>query len=339
MKHSPLQESIGHITDIALTNSANSIVKNTLNAALVPLNDKITQTVRQSMKTSPLRSFLIVLSALGSGLALGKVAAEWLAKKDPELARYLILGGAGIGGLGGYFFLESSNAEESNEYKVLPQQAGLSDTALIPTIAANQIAYFHVPTIQISGEWAEFLGQELSYHATMLVYGNSGNGKTTFGFKMAQYLQRMGKILFILTEYGLQHRSLQQLTQEFGLNENVVFGYARSMTDVWKLVQQEHPTMIIIDSLSQIGGDAQQLHQLAQVVYLTVAMLHVTKEGNFAGNNQLSHDADIIVHVENLEAKTIKNRFHQTGMIMPVRGTQVLKPVIIEEHKERSGLY
>lgn len=357
---SPLTESISQIADITLSNSANSIVKNTLNAALVPLNDKITHTVRTSVKKSPLQSLLVIGGSLGLSLFVGKNLAEWIVKdsknknapqeEDKDLKRWIILGSAAFGAMGSYLWLESKNeAENIQQPQYLPPYQGLSDfhNTIPQTIPASQLAYFHVPVMKITNAtWSKFLGQELSYHARMLVYGKSGNGKTTFGFKLTNYLQSIGKVLFVVTEYGLEHSSLKELTQTFRLGQNVILGSARSVDEIWRLVQKERPAILVIDSFSQIGGNADHLHQLSQVVYLTVAMLHVTKDGEFAGSNQLAHDADIIVQVENLEAKTTKNRFHPAEMIMSVRGvdTDVLEPIKSEQRslvpqEERSGLY
>lgn len=352
---SPLTESISQIADMTLTNSTNSLVKNTLNAALVPLNDKITHTVRTSVKKSPLQSLLVIGGSLGLSLFVGKNLAEWIVKdsknknasqeEDKDLKRWIILGSAAFGAMGSYLWLESKNEQENiQEAKYLPLYQGLSDThTIIPqTIPAPQLANFHVPVMKIENVlWSKFLGKELSYHARMLVYGKSGNGKTTFGFKLANYLQHIGKILFVVTEYGLEHSSLKELTQTFRLGQNVILGSARSVVEVFDLVRKERPAILIIDSFSQIGGNAEHLHTISQTVSLTVAMLHVTKDGEFAGSNQLAHDADIIVQVEDLEAKTIKNRFHPAEMIMSVRGanTEILEPVMIEQQKERSGLY
>jgi len=156
----------------------------------------------------------------------------------------------------------------------------------------------------------------------LAVFGLPGNGKSTFCIQFAKYLaDNFGKTIFISSEEGYSVTLQQKLVNSNAQAINLDVADFRSGDDIIRDAQLGKYHFIFLDSLDRMNIDADKLRML-RAKYKNVAFITIsqsTKGGLMRGSQEIAHDCDILVSVENLFAITMKNRFTSTGKGFNVR--------------------
>lgn len=104
--------------------------------------------------------------------------------------------------------------------------------------------------LAFEGEWADAFGQPDAM-GTWIIWGSSGNGKTSFVMQLCKELSRHGKVAYNSLEEGYS-MSMQNAIRRHGLDETenpILFLEGESMKDLSKrLKKQRSPWAVIIDS-------------------------------------------------------------------------------------------
>ena len=121
-------------------------------------------------------------------------------------------------------------------------------------------------TYEFEDEWLESFG-EPERNFRMIVYGDSGNGKTEFVVKFAKYLAEFGKVYYNSFEQGMS-KSLQEAfirndMQE--VNGKLILGDKDDFELVCKRMgSRNSPKFCIIDSLDYMELSADQYKVLVE---------------------------------------------------------------------------
>lgn len=104
--------------------------------------------------------------------------------------------------------------------------------------------------LDFKGDWFEAFGHP-ERTGVWIIWGNSGNGKTSFVMQLCKELAKFGKVGYNSLEEGVS-LSMQNAIQRYGLaemNRKVVFFDCMKMADLSeKLTKPRQPRFIIIDS-------------------------------------------------------------------------------------------
>lgn len=172
------------------------------------------------------------------------------------------------------------------------------------SISAVQALAVRNRTLEVAPEWKGCLGDEISRHGIVFIWGNSGNGKSSAVMAFAKMLAGIGKVLYVSREegYGL---SFQNTLRRFGMQE---CGAAFQVIDkenmeslVERLSKPRSPEFVIIDSVQAMGIGSRQYKQLREQFRSKLLVLVSQADGKRplgrAAVNMM-YDADLKLWVE-----------------------------------------
>ena len=168
--------------------------------------------------------------------------------------------------------------------------------------------------------WLELFGEpSLNFHC--IIHGMPGEGKSTFALQFADYLARnFGRIIYVSAEEGFAKTLKDKLVNVNAISDDLYIADLRKYEDMKKEIKPNTFNFIFIDSLDTMGIGPDQLREFseinAKVPLITISQS--TKDGKIRGSNEIVHDADIVVKVENGIANTTKNRFLPKGKAFDV---------------------
>lgn len=252
------------------------------------------------------------------GFAAGGFYIGWkLSDKDKNFANGLL--GAGIGLAAAILFnaikeqfsnYDRQHEEQQKELQVNSQ--GLSNGTTV--YSSNDLKYMQVNSLRFDGVWGNFLGEYINYGFVALVYGIPGGGKSFFATAFASHIEKMGKVLYILAEEGITN-SVQKRIAQYNLT-NTDFVTTRNESDVISNIQNYR--WLIIDSINGMSNYNNHIDFIRRLksysnLYGIIVLNQVNKDGAFTGKNEVLHEVDIEINIENGIAETRKNRFSMSG--------------------------
>lgn len=118
------------------------------------------------------------------------------------------------------------------------------------TLSASQVLTVKRRTIQLEGAWGDCLG-EIDCAGVVLVWGQSGNGKSSAVMSLAKELTKHGRVLYVSLEEGLatsfQNTIRRYSMQECGARFQVITN--ESIEDLTaRLKKRRSADFVIIDS-------------------------------------------------------------------------------------------
>ncbi len=107
---------------------------------------------------------------------------------------------------------------------------------------------------EFDGDWQEAFGN-IEQGARILIYGESGNGKTRFMLRFAKYLSQFGRVAYNSLELG-DSLALDLALQDEGINKGLLI-YNRETVEMIekRLKRHKSPDIILIDSLQYFRDD------------------------------------------------------------------------------------
>lgn len=245
---------------------------------------------------------------------LGGYGGYKLANKDNTFV--YIIGGIGVGLLAGnllyglYVQFDNYGKQQQEEQKLIAQQNQNVVANQTTVYSSNDLKYMQVNTLRFDGVWGTFLGQNVNYGFVALVYGVPGGGKSHFATLLSSYIEKMGKVLYVLAEEGVTN-SVQQRVAKYNLT-NTDFITTRNENDV--IANASNYRFIVIDSINGMVNYNNHIDFIRKLKTYTnlfgiIVLNQVNKEGSFTGKNEVLHEVDIEISIENGIAETRKNRF------------------------------
>ncbi|OZG68014.1 DNA repair protein RadA [Bifidobacterium eulemuris] len=238
-----------------------------------------------------------------------------------------------------------------------PSPAGGKGAATpITQVGTEQIA--RVPTG--FGEFDRVLGGGIVPGSVVLIAGEPGVGKSTLLLETAGNIARShaggGSVLYVSGEES-QAQVRLRATRINAVEPNLLLASTTDLATVLGLIEQERPTLAIVDSaqtiVSQevdgISGGSTQVREVASALIDTAKTLdipvllvgHVTKDGSIAGPRTLEHLVDVVCQFEGDSEtalrmlRAVKNRFGPTDEV----GCFDMSGEGIEEVRDPAGLF
>lgn len=164
------------------------------------------------------------------------------------------------------------------------------------------------------GEWKDSFG-EPEKNFQMIIYGESGNGKTEFCVKFAKYLAGFTKVLYCSYEQGIS-KSLQDAVVRNNMHEvagKVIFLSGGSFSELVEYLKRKaSPKIVFLDSLDYMRLTTEQYKTLTKI-FPRKAFVVVTWSRNESPKSQYAKDieymCDIKSFVQNFRVEMPRSRF------------------------------
>lgn len=203
-----------------------------------------------------------------------------------------------------------------------------NNDALIGTskkiISSKHLKEQNYKALNFQGAFNELIGQPaVNFFCT--VHGKPGEGKSTFCIKFANYLAKnFGTVIYISGEEGFSKTLKDKVVNNNAETDNLYFADINTFDEIKEEIQSDTFHFIFIDSLDTLKIDPTRMRELMEL-YKNSALITIsqsTKDGKMRGSNEIAHDADIVIAVENGLAITTKNRFKERGKEYPIFETK-----------------
>lgn len=202
----------------------------------------------------------------------------------------------------------------------------------LPDIQVNEYQRW---STQLS-EFDRVLGGGAVEGGFVLIGGDPGIGKSTLMLQALEGLSKTRKVLYVTGEESPEQVKLR--AQRLGISgANILLAAETCLERILKLVEQESPEIIAIDSIQTMFTEAVEsapgsvsqvrdvgaklMHLSKQGGVLTFLVGHVTKEGAIAGPRVLEHMVDTVLYFESAAGgnfrilRAVKNRFGSTNEV------------------------
>lgn len=170
-----------------------------------------------------------------------------------------------------------------------------------------------IPCYEFTGQWAAAIGNPAK-SGTWIVWGASGNGKTSFVMQLAKYLCRFGKVIYDSLEEGTS-LSFQKSLKRHGMDEarSRFIILDREPMDMLseRLERRKSPAIVIIDSFQYSGLNYDSYRRMKERHPNKLLIFISHAEGlHPAGRSakKVEYDADVKIMVSCFRA-SCKSRF------------------------------
>ena len=168
-------------------------------------------------------------------------------------------------------------------------------------------------TMAFDGAWRDAFGTP-ERRGVWIIWGNSGNGKTSFALQLAKYLCRFGRVAYDSLEEGacltmqeaMRRENMMEVNKKFLLIDN------ENMEELGiRLSRQKSPDIVVIDSFQYTQMNYRQYiafkerHKRKLLIFISHAD---GKLPNGRAAKSLMYDASLKIYVEGFRAFS-KGRF------------------------------
>ncbi len=185
---------------------------------------------------------------------------------------------------------------------------------------------------QFEGEWKRHLG-EVERAGSILIYGASGHGKTTYALQLMKYLCEFEKCFYDTAEEGMK-ASFQRNLQLNGL-KSVSSKYSFQKEDYEQLIarldRKRQPKIVFIDSVQYLfrkykrnGEDKyfQLIEKFPDTLFIWISQMQ-KNEPKGAIADAIKWDSQNVIRVEDFKAYIEKTR----------TGGDEITPYIVSQYK------
>ena len=177
----------------------------------------------------------------------------------------------------------------------------------------KQVQSMNIPSFPFEGEWEKAFGHP-DRTGTWIIWGNSGNGKSSFVMQLAKYLCRFAKVAYDSLEestgLSLKNSLVRHKMEE--VNRRFVILDRESMEELSeRLSKRRSPEIVIIDSFQYSGltyatyKAMKEKHANKLLIFISHAE-GMNPEGRAA--KKVAYDADVKIFVQGFWAMC-KGRF------------------------------
>ena len=177
----------------------------------------------------------------------------------------------------------------------------------------KQVQSMNIPSFPFEGEWEKAFGHP-DRTGTWIIWGNSGNGKSSFVMQLAKYLCRFAKVAYDSLEestgLSLKNSLVRHKMEE--VNRRFVILDRESMEELSeRLSKRRSPEIVIIDSF-QYSGLTYATYQAMKEKHANKLLIFISHaegmnpEGRAA--KKVAYDADVKIFVQGFRAMC-KGRF------------------------------
>lgn len=164
-------------------------------------------------------------------------------------------------------------------------------------------------TYKLNEKYLNIFGSNLPIPSNILIYGESGHGKSTWTIELAYYIaNNLGNVLYNSSEEGIG----ETLQRKFkGKNSNYLdISEAKTYEELKKALKAKKYAFLVIDSVNDMDIKPNHLKELKledpnrSIIYI----MQATKGGDYKGGTTYKHDSDYVIRISNHEAVREKCR-------------------------------
>lgn len=169
-------------------------------------------------------------------------------------------------------------------------------------------------TLKLSEEWTRIIG-EPDRNFRMIVWGESGSGKTTFVLKLVGELQKYGKVFYNSIEQGFT-KSLQANIETSNITptDNIMFGDRLNYEEMIERLRTNQARFVVIDSIQYLNFTKKQYQELKRL-FRKKAFIFISHAQGQQPKGQAAKDIryDVDIKVQIIAGVTsVQSRFGQT---------------------------
>lgn len=181
----------------------------------------------------------------------------------------------------------------------------------------TEVISMSIPCLPFEGKWEASLGKP-GTTGVWIIWGNPGNGKSSFVMQLAKYLCQFGKVVYDSLEEGkglsfqmsLKRHRMEEVNRRFLILDRV------GMTELSeKLKKRRSPEFVIIDSL-QYTGLTYKAYQVLKEKHPDKLLIFVShakgEDPKGESAKSIEFDADVKILVKGFKA-LCKSRFMETA--------------------------
>lgn len=198
-----------------------------------------------------------------------------------------------------YFERISQNSDSYTEYETIDKNGS-------KIVNMEEFKAMNFEVLEFNNEYQNLIGNPPKGFA-MLIYGESGNGKSTWAIKFAEYLsENFGEVLYNSSEEGFGETLKRKLPTE---SKNLYVSEFRKFEEFKNAIGSKYG-FIFIDSVNDMDITAEQLRELREInknrsiIYL----MQATKGGVYRGDSTFKHDSDFVIKLEKFNPICEKRR-------------------------------
>ena len=176
-----------------------------------------------------------------------------------------------------------------------------------------------IPSFPFTGAWEASLGRPAK-SGTWLVWGHSGNGKSSFVMQLAKYLCKFEKVIYdsleestgLSVQKSLRRHGMADVARRFVILDREPMAMLSE-----RLKRKKSPRVVIIDSFQYSGLTYNGYKQLKEAhpskLFIFISHAEGTRpEGRAA--KKVEYDADIKIFVEGFKASCKSRYMDQPGV-------------------------
>ena len=171
-------------------------------------------------------------------------------------------------------------------------------------------------TIELSEEWQKHLGVPQLGNSHWLIYGGSGQGKTSYALQVVNEICESQKLHYNTLEEGTKLSFKKALERSNIKSANSKFTYQKeNLTELTARLDRKHQSkVVVIDSVQYFfrRKSIEDYFKFCELFENTTFIWISGADGNRpkgAIADDIYYDADIVVKIDNYEAIIEKNRF------------------------------
>ena len=177
------------------------------------------------------------------------------------------------------------------------------------TMSLSELQRKQFKTLDFTGEWEKLIGKPEQNFALM-IYGQSGHGKSFLSAKLSEYLaNNFGYVLYNSSEEGIS-LSLQDKLKKLD-SDSLRISNFKDFDSFRKHLKESRSKFVVLDSVNHMNLTAEQLEELKKIDLTRgfITIHQVTKNGDFKGDNKFLHNCDVEIVVTNRVPLVKKNRY------------------------------
>jgi hypothetical protein len=177
------------------------------------------------------------------------------------------------------------------------------------TMSLRELQKKQFKTLDFIGEWKKLIGTPEQKFA-MMIWGQPGNGKSTFAVNFSEYLaNNFGYVLYNSAEEGVS-LSLKEKLKNIN-SDQIRISNIKDFEGMKKHLKVSRSKFVILDSVNHMNLTADQVEELKKIDptrgFITIHQS--TKGGDFKGDNKFLHNCDIEIMVDDKVPIVRKNRY------------------------------
>lgn len=177
------------------------------------------------------------------------------------------------------------------------------------TMSLSDLQRKQFKTLNFTGEWEKLIGKPEQNFALM-IYGQSGHGKSFLGAKLSEYLANsFGYVLYNSSEEGIS-LSLQDKLKKLDSDSFRISNF-KDFESIKKHLKQSRCKFLVLDSVNHMNLTPGQVEELKKIDLTRgfITIHQVTKGGDFKGDNKFLHNCDVEIVVTDRTPLVKKNRY------------------------------